>query len=147
MKCASCGKDIDRSRFPASIAFCPYCGDELHSADEADAMQFCPYCGEKLVIRANFCPQCGKKLVISGIAAAAQNVEPRAIIEQAAKPIINSIKENIGPERRMRKLYKQWVEFSNLPPEEIPEINKDIEARNKPKEEEVSGNDYRDYIQ
>ncbi len=147
MKCSSCGKDIDKSRFPSNITFCPFCGDELRNTDDGNDMQFCPYCGEKLIIQASFCPHCGKKLLISGKRASSQKVEAKAFIEHAAKPVINSIKENIGPERKMRKLYKQWVEFSNLPPEEIQSINKDIEARNKPKEEEVSGNDYRDFIQ
>ncbi len=147
MKCASCGKEIDPSRFPSNITFCPFCGDELHSEDDANAMLFCPYCGEKLIIHASFCPHCGKKLLIQGKAASSGGGEARAKIQQAAKPVIESIKENIGPERRMRKLYKQWIEYSNLPPEEIPSINKDIEERNKPKEEEVYGKDYRDFIQ
>ena len=147
MKCSSCGKDIDKSRFPSNITFCPFCGDELHSADDESDMQFCPFCGEKLIIRASFCPHCGKKLLIAGKSSSPQRVEPKALIRHAAKPVIESIKENLGPERKMRKLYKQWIEYSNLPPEEIPSINKDIEERNSPKEEEVSGNDYRDYIQ
>ena len=147
MKCASCGKDIDMTRFPSNITFCPFCGDELHSDDVASDIQFCPYCGEKLIIRASFCPHCGKKLLIRRKLVVSGGGEARARIQQVAKPVIESIKGNIGPERKLRKLYKQWVEYSNLPPEEIPAINKDIETRNKPREEEVSGNDYRDFIQ
>jgi DNA-directed RNA polymerase subunit RPC12/RpoP len=147
MKCSSCGRDIDKSRFPANITFCPFCGDELHSEEDVNEMQFCTYCGEKLIIKAAFCPHCGKKLLISGKAESSQRTEPGKIIHQAAKPVIESIKENIGPERKMRKLYKQWIEYSNLPPEEIPSINKDIEERNRPRDEEVSGNDYRDFVQ
>jgi DNA-directed RNA polymerase subunit RPC12/RpoP len=146
MKCSACGKDIDRSRFPSNITFCPFCGDELHDAHEDNAMQFCPYCGEKLIIQSSFCPYCGKKLLIRYGNVSSKKMEARTFIEHAAKPVVRSIKENLGPERKMRKLYKQWVEYSNLPPGQISSIDKDIEERNRPKEKEVSGEDYRDYI-
>jgi DNA-directed RNA polymerase subunit RPC12/RpoP len=147
MKCSSCGKDIDKTRSPSDITFCPYCGDELHDEHEENAMQFCPYCGEKLIIQASFCPHCGNKLLPGGRSTASKRIEAKTFIEQAAKPIVDSIKDNLGPERKMKKLYKQWVAYSNLPPEQIPSIDKDIEERNRPKEKEISGNDYRDYIQ
>jgi DNA-directed RNA polymerase subunit RPC12/RpoP len=147
MKCSSCGKDIDKTRFPSNITFCPFCGDELHDAGAENDMQFCPYCGEKLIISASFCPHCGKKLLVGGRSPTSKRIEARTFIEHAAKPVVESIKENLGPERKMRKLYKQWIEYSNLPPEEIPSIDKDIEERNRPKEKEVTGNDYHDYIQ
>ncbi len=131
MKCSSCGKDIDRSRFPSNITFCPYCGDELRNADEANAMQFCPYCGERLIIQANFCPHCGKKLLTTQKSASVEKTKPQAFIEHAGK---------------LRKLYKQWVEYSNLPPEEIPEISKVLKESANKKGEDVSGNDYHDYI-
>ncbi len=146
MKCSSCGKDIDRSRFPSNITFCPYCGDELRNADEANAMQFCPYCGERLIIQANFCPHCGKKLLTTQKSASVEKTKPQAFIEHAAKPVIESLNDNLGPERKLRKLYKQWVEFSNLPPEEIPEISKVLKESTNKKGEDVSGNDYHDYI-
>ena len=147
MTCSACGKEIDKSRFPSNITFCPYCGEELHDANEANVMQFCPYCGEKLIIQANFCPHCGNKLLVMGKTMSTQKVEHKDFIEHTAKPVINTLKETFGPERKMRKLYKQWVDFSNLPPEEIPEINKDLQSAKETKEKEISGNDYHDYIQ
>ncbi|MFA5629233.1 MAG: zinc ribbon domain-containing protein [Dehalococcoidales bacterium] len=133
MICSSCGKEIDKKRFPANITFCPYCGDELHDSEDPNALQFCPYCGEKLIIQSKFCPHCGKKLLAGeSPAPAPRKPEGKSFIEQTAKPVIESLKESFGPERKMRKLYKQWIEYSNLPPEEIPSINKDIESRNQP---------------
>jgi DNA-directed RNA polymerase subunit RPC12/RpoP len=147
MKCSVCGKDIDRSRFPSNITFCPFCGDELHNAREDNAMQFCPYCGEKLIIQASFCSHCGKKLMTMDGNISLKKMDARTFIENAAKPVVKSIKENLGSERKMKKLYKQWVEYSSLPPEQINTIDKDIEGKNRPKEKEVSGEDYHDYIQ
>ena len=45
-------------------------------------------------------------------------------MENTAKPLAKKIKNIFGRERKMQKLYKQWAQFSDLPPEEIPSIDK-----------------------
>jgi predicted RNA-binding Zn-ribbon protein involved in translation (DUF1610 family) len=144
MKCSACGKDIDKSRYPSNIKFCPYCGDELHDAAESSVMQFCPYCGEKLIFLSTFCPHCGNKLAITGDM---QKGERKDFIEHAAKPVIDTLKETFGPERKTKKLYKQWVEYSDLPSREMHSISKENKPEDKSKEKEITDYDYRDYIQ
>ena len=101
MKCQSCGKEIDRSVFPGELTFCPYCGDKLEAA-------------------ANFCPRCGKKL---SAAKAKEGGEDKDFLEDTAKTIARKIRNTFGRERKIKKLYQQWAEFSDLPPEEVPTID------------------------
>jgi DNA-directed RNA polymerase subunit RPC12/RpoP len=124
MKCSACGKEIDKSRFPSNITFCPYCGDDMRA--EGTKMQFCPYCGEKLIIQASFCPHCGGKLVVTGGVTSAKKTGRVDFIGHIVKPVLNFIKEAFGHERKMKKLYKQWLEYSDLSPEDIPALKKDI---------------------
>jgi predicted amidophosphoribosyltransferase len=121
MKCPSCAKDIDESRFSLTLVYCPYCGQELKAAGEAGRLLFCPYCGQELSAQTNFCPHCGKEL----LPAEKPAWQPRgkAFIERTAKPIAKAIRNTFGRERKIRKLYQQWAEFSNLPPEEIPSMD------------------------
>jgi uncharacterized Zn finger protein (UPF0148 family) len=94
MKCPHCGNEIDESRFPAGLSFCPYCGDSLPAGEqEEDKLLFCPYCGQELFARTMYCPHCGKEL---------------APAEATA-----------SKDRKIKKLYKQWAEHSDLPPEEL----------------------------
>ena len=126
MKCQSCGKEIDRSVFPGELTFCPYCGDKLSEAK----MQFCHYCGDKLEAAANFCPRCGKKL---SAVKAKEGGEEKDFLEDTAKTIARKIRNTFGHERKIKKLYQQWAEFSDLPPEEVPTIDelKRISAEEK----------------
>ena len=118
MKCHSCGKEIDESSFSTGLTFCPYCGHEL----EADRLQFCPYCGQKLTTETKFCPHCGKKLAPSKKKHTAEQTV-KDFIEEKAKPIAKAIRSTLGRERKIKKLYQQWAEFSDLPPEEIPSMD------------------------
>ena len=130
MKCQSCGKDIDKSAFPGELVFCPYCGDKLNTGK----MQFCPYCGQKLEAAANFCPHCGKKLASATTKTGGTGgEESKDFLEDAAKSIARGIRNTFGRERKVRKLYQQWAEFSDLPPEEVPSIDelKKISAEEK----------------
>jgi predicted amidophosphoribosyltransferase len=132
MKCHSCGKEIDESSFSPGLAYCPYCGQQL----EAARVQFCPYCGQKLAAETNFCPHCGKKLApVKKKAITEQAV--RDFIEEKAKPIAKAIRSTLGRERKIRKLYKQWTEFSDLPQEEIPSMDtiRQMSAKEKAREE------------
>ncbi|UCG54135.1 MAG: hypothetical protein JSV32_05930, partial [Dehalococcoidia bacterium] len=58
-------------------------------------------------------------------------------VEEQAKTFAKTIKNTFGRERKIRKLYKQWTEFSDLPPEEIPSVEelKKMSAEGKGTEE------------
>jgi len=128
MKCPSCKKDIDKSIFSPDLTFCPYCGEKLENVNMAAKLQFCPYCGQKLTAHSNFCPNCGKKLALTGKRADGEGLvkgyieETAKTVEEKVKNVTKAIRNSFGRERRIRKLYQQWSEFSNLPPEEIPSL-------------------------
>ena len=125
MKCPHCGNEIDESRFPAGLSFCPYCGDSLPAGEqEEDKLLFCPYCGQELFAHTQYCPHCGKEL------APATAPSPAAADADADAPKLHETKEFIGraassikgtfsKDRKIKKLYKQWAEHSDLPPEEL----------------------------
>lgn len=139
MKCQSCGKDIDESNFAPDLAFCPYCGEK----QETEGMQFCPYCGQKLTTQSNYCPHCGKKLSQNKERPIDEQLikdflhEKAKSIEEKTKTVVKSIKNNLGRERKIKKLYQQWTDFSNLPPEEIPTMEelKKMSGEEKAKED------------
>jgi hypothetical protein len=114
-------------------------------------MQFCPYCGVKLTARTNFCPHCGNKLLLSGMLNPSSKNENQDFIKNAAKPVTNILKNVFRTERKKQKLYKQWIEFSNLPPEEIPLMDKNPTGKKskeeeEEKEEDIPENDYHFYV-
>jgi predicted amidophosphoribosyltransferase len=124
MKCPACGNNIDQERFSADLAFCPFCGQDVKAAAAKSRLSFCPYCGQKLNEMTNFCPNCGKKLASQQFqpdkSPAAERSLAESFIERTAKPFVKSIRNSFGRERQMRKLYKQWAEFSDLPQDAIP---------------------------
>ena len=141
MKCQNCGKEIDGSLFSPDLTYCPYCGQEMRAAGEAGRLQFCPYCGQKLLAQTNFCPHCGKKLLPAETKPAGEQtykdlIEEKAkLVEEKAKTVAKAIRNTFGRERKIRKLYKQWAEFAELPPEEIPSMDtlKQMSAEEKAK--------------
>ncbi len=149
MKCPSCNKDIDESVFSTDLTFCPYCGGNIETINKAARLQFCPYCGQKLITQSNFCPNCGKMLSLAegkpgGEQLARDFIEEKAkIVEEKAKTVAKAIRNTFGRERKIRKLYQQWAEFSNLPPEEVPSIEelKKMSAEEKTREDSQSGDD------
>jgi predicted amidophosphoribosyltransferase len=141
MKCPSCGKVIDESRFTADLTYCPHCGQDIKAAGDASRLQFCPYCGQKLTTQTNFCPQCGKKLTLEKPSAERTICRTSiAFIERTTKPIAKAIRSTFGRERKIRKLYEQWAEFSSLPPEEIPSMDdlKDKSSEKKERDQDSS---------
>lgn len=135
MKCPGCGQVIDESRFSADLTFCPHCGHNIKESRDTGRPQFCPYCGQKLESLTNFCPNCGKKLVIREKPAAGRMPGGgETFIERTAKPIAKAIRNTFGRERQIRKLYQQWAEFSNLPPDEVPSMD-DLRDMSSPKKE------------
>jgi len=116
MKCPSCANEIDESLFPAGLVFCPYCGTKLPAGGQ-DRISFCPYCGQKLDSPTNFCPHCGQQLVAAGPAPPAKH-EGKEFIGRAT----GALKRTFGHERKVRKLYRQWAAYADLPPEEIAKI-------------------------
>lgn len=125
MKCPACGNDIDEARFSTDLAFCPFCGQDIKAAAVSSRLSFCPYCGLKLTELTNFCPNCGKKLVSQGQAGkpSTEHNFGQSFIEHTAKPLVKSIRNSFGRERKIRKLYQQWAEYSNLPQEAIPSMD------------------------
>jgi len=121
MKCPGCGKVIDEDRFSPDLTYCPHCGQDMKTAGDSNRLLFCPYCGQKLSAQTNFCPHCGKKLILDE--KPAERTISETLIERTAKPIAKAIRNTFGRERQIRKLYKQWAEFSDLPPEEIPSMD------------------------
>ncbi|MFH1662751.1 MAG: zinc ribbon domain-containing protein [Chloroflexota bacterium] len=151
MKCLNCSREIDKSLFPEDLTYCPYCGQEMGSASIGEKLRFCPYCGKKLTDQTSFCPHCGKKLVSVGAKGGKHDIHSLEDIQQAgmdfidktAKPIAKKIRNTFGRERKVRKLYQQWAEFSNLPPEEIPSIEelKNMSAEEKAREDSQPDDD------
>jgi primosomal protein N' len=132
MKCPACGNVIDKARFSSDLTYCPHCGQDIKAAADTSRLHFCPYCGQKLASLTNFCPHCGKKLILEKKPAGHHARE--SLIERTAKPITKVIRNTFGRERQIRKLYKQWAEFSNLPQEEIPSME-DLRDMSPPEKE------------
>lgn len=121
MKCPSCDKEIDSSRFPPGLAYCPYCGQELRSADEErESLRFCPFCGKEITGPASFCPHCGKRLTARSKLPIGQQVNS---FLARIPPLARTIKGKFGRERNLHKLYQHWVEYDALPPEEVPSFD------------------------
>ena len=141
MKCLNCSREIDKALFPEDLAYCPYCGEEMGSASIGINLQFCPYCGKKLSEHSSFCPHCGKKLLSTDSKGGMPDIHNLKDIQQAgkdfidnkAKPLARKVRGVFGRERKIKKLYEQWAEFSDLPPEEVPSIDelKDMSAAEK----------------
>ncbi len=131
MKCINCNREIDRSQFPDDLAYCPYCGQEMGAASIGIKFQFCPYCGKKLSEQSSFCPHCGKKLMNAEAKSSLSDIHSLRDVQQAgkdfidntAKPLAKKVRNMFGRERKIKKLYEQWAEFSDLPPEEVPTID------------------------
>ncbi len=122
MQCPNCGRNIDESLFPASLAFCPYCGQDLKPVNqETERLAFCPYCGRELLDQISFCPHCGKQLKVSEKRLSGQKIS-KVFLERAAKPIVKAVRDAFSSEKKTRKLFQQWSEYSELPPEEVPSI-------------------------
>jgi uncharacterized protein YbaP (TraB family) len=68
-----------------------------------------------------YCPHCGKELAPAEATAAPdtditpKHHETKEMIGRAA----SSIKGTFSKDRKIKKLYKQWAEHSDLPPEEL----------------------------
>jgi DNA-directed RNA polymerase subunit RPC12/RpoP len=138
MKCLNCGREVDKSLFPEDLTYCPYCGQEMGTASIGERLQFCPYCGQKLLTQTKFCPHCGKKLVFTGTRFDVHDIQQmgKDFIDKKAIPIAKAIRNKFGRERKIKKLYDQWSEFSELPPEEVPSVDN---LRQKSAEEKDKG--------
>ena len=121
MKCPKCSRDIDQSQFPKGLVFCPYCGDNIASSrkEKVSGVAFCPYCGQELSDHMKFCPNCGKEMpVVKEPEPEETEHKDHEIIDRAA----SAIKSTFGQDRKKMKLYKQWVEHSGLPQDDMPKV-------------------------
>ena len=139
MQCPNCGRNIDESLFLESLSFCPYCSQDLKPvSQEVERLAFCPYCGRELPNQTSFCPHCGKQLKVSQKRLSGQRVG-KAFLERAVKPITKAVKsvakvvrDAFSSGKKTRKLYQQWSEYAELPPDEVPSIeNLKGDARRK----------------
>jgi ribosomal protein L32 len=131
MQCQQCHKDIDEARFKG-LAFCPYCGATTAKKQKAPQLSFCPYCGKELKEATPFCPQCGKQLPDDYSAEEGESPEAHQhhdILTESKEFLghtAEAIRRNIGKERKVRKLYEQWAEHSDLPEEELANLETEI---------------------
>jgi len=131
MKCLNCSREIDKLLFLEDLTYCPYCGEEMGSASIGVKLQFCPYCGKKLTEQTSFCPHCGKKLFPIDSKGGMPDIHKlkdirqagKDLIDNTAKPLAKKVRSVFGRERKVKKLYEQWAQFSELPPEEVPSID------------------------
>ena len=122
MQCHNCGRNIDESLFPASLAFCVYCGQDLKPVShEAERLAFCPYCGREMSEQTSFCPHCGKQLKVSEKSLSGQKIS-NTFLERTTKPIVKAIRDAFSSEKKTRKLFQQWSEYAELPPGEVPSM-------------------------
>lgn len=129
MNCQNCGRHIDESLFPQNLVFCPYCGQNLRSAsEETERLSFCPYCGLELSEQTTFCPHCGKKLKAGEKRFSGQKTgkallgQGKVFLKQVIKPTARAIRNAFSSEKKTHKLFEQWSEYSELPPDEVPSI-------------------------
>ena len=134
MQCSKCHNEIDESRFP-DLAFCPYCGAPPIKKKNAPQLTFCPYCGKELKEATPFCPQCGKQLPDEysaekdSDAGEAVTHQHHDILTEGKEFLGNTagaIKRSFGRERKVRKLYEQWAEHSDLPEDEVTTLETQI---------------------
>jgi hypothetical protein len=102
-------------------------------------VHFCPHCGRELSEQFAFCPHCGRGLRPA-------ETKPRGyqdglgftrrIAKSAAKATINLFSSR----RKKRKLYQQWAEFSELPPDEVPSMD-DLKQNSKAEKSEEQSPD------
>ena len=122
MQCPKCGRGIDGSLFPAGLAFCPYCGQNLLSiSKETEGLTFCPYCGRELLDKTSFCHHCGKELKVSKKKLSVQKVS-RVFLKRLAQPIGKAVRDTFSSNKKTRKLFQQWSEYAELPPDEVPSM-------------------------
>lgn len=133
MQCPNCSRNIDETHFPASLAFCPYCGQDLSPvSQETERLAFCPYCGRELPDQTSFCPHCGKPLEVGEKRISGQKVGKaflervervaQPIVKRVVQPIVRAVRNAFSSEKKTRKLFQQWSEYSELSPDEIPSI-------------------------
>lgn len=121
MKCPKCSRDIDQSQFPKGLAFCPYCGGNMavSKKESTSSVAFCPYCGQKLSGSMKFCPNCGKEMpAVQEPEVQETEHKESEIIDRAA----SAIRSTFSQDRKKMKLYRQWVEYSGLPQDDIPKV-------------------------
>jgi hypothetical protein len=119
MRCPHCEREIDESIFPPPLTYCPYCGQSLGASSAEGATEhvhFCPHCGKELPGTVNFCPYCGGEVARPAIPHY-DRPEVSEPTQRGAKPIIEPPPEH---SKKTAKLYKEWMKYSELPPEAAP---------------------------
>ena len=92
-------------------------------------MPYCHNCGNKVIDDMLFCPQCGNKLLTAK--ASRTDTTGTQIHDYTTETKSKKTEPSPYDNAKKTKLYKQWVEYSGLPNEEVStkKASKDISVK------------------
>ncbi|TFG46855.1 MAG: hypothetical protein E4H31_00820 [Dehalococcoidia bacterium] len=128
--CTKCHASIDTAVTGGSVKFCPACGTKLFTPSHQTKTNYCPSCGKALSAPFDYCPGCGVQLNGPGApphSEFSEDYPPTAAeIASAKKSFVPVSQEQSGElkqtitDPKLKKLYKQWAAYSDLPEEAMP---------------------------
>ena len=128
--CTRCRTNIDTAVAGGDVKFCPKCGNRLFSPPPEHKTTYCPGCGKPLSAPFDYCPGCGTELTgakSSGGYTSPEDYPPTpAELEAAKKGFVDTTYEpkQVVTDPKLKKLYKQWAAYSDLPEEAMPVMEK-----------------------
>ncbi|ADJ26083.1 hypothetical protein Dehly_0778 [Dehalogenimonas lykanthroporepellens BL-DC-9] len=128
--CTRCRTNIDTAVAGGDVKFCPNCGNRLFSPPPEHKTVYCPGCGKPLSAPFDFCPGCGTELTggkSTGGYVSPEDYPPTpAELETARKGFVDTSYEpkQVVTDPKLKKLYKQWSEYADLPEEALPVMEK-----------------------
>ena len=151
--CPRCRAAIETTGSVAPVKFCPFCGEKLLTPPPASPPKkgFCPSCGRVLSAPFDFCPSCGAQLTVAPAAAVQPDTyeEPPptpaelASAQKAASavgPATHAENTRLVTDPKLKKLYKQWAAYAELPEESLPVMERPRPVQpHKPQAEGLSG--------
>ncbi|MGI2335262.1 MAG: double zinc ribbon domain-containing protein [Dehalogenimonas sp.] len=150
--CTRCRTNIDTAIAGGDVKFCPNCGNQLFTPPPQHKTNYCPGCGKALSAPFDFCPGCGTRLNDEAVAdkyTSPEDYPPTpAELAAAKKGFVppptaeNSTGHNqIVTDPKLKKLYKQWAAYSDLPEEAMPVMEKPrpVQAPHRPASFQLSG--------
>jgi hypothetical protein len=132
--CTRCRTNIDTAVAGGDVKYCPNCGGQLFTPPPQHKTNYCPGCGKALSAPFDYCPGCGTRL--NGEAGADEHISPEdypptpAEMAAAKKGFIappagpSAEHKQVVTDPKLKKLYKQWAAYSDLPEEALPVMEK-----------------------